>query len=277
MHVLKPSLLAFSLSLIAACGPNPSQKSDLNITNGRIVLDSDYPEVVNLYRRVYQNGKVKGGATCTGTWVAENTILTAAHCTGDGPSDANGLVENVEIVVFEITDHTTKPKATKGITRVVAAYRNKLWEKDKSFNRYDLAILKTQEIQANERPRGAIAISSVPAKLKDSVEIIGFGFNNMSNFGKSGDDLKRVGRNVIDSVSDGFYGLTGEVKDVASGATGEGSSAGQGDSGGPMLLNGQLVGVASGGGVGGIFARGQASYVNLSSPESQAFLKSFGL
>lgn len=269
------SLVLFSsLFAITACGDRSS--SDLKITNGIVIEESQRPEVINLYRRVYENGQLKGGATCTGTWIDTNTILTAAHCTGDGPSDADGKVQNLEMVVFEITDHTTSPKATRGVAKVLEAYRNKLWEAKKGYNRYDLAILKTADKTATERPRGDANISKIAPTVGEAVEIAGYGYYDMSTFGKKGDDKKRLGNNKIAELKDGFINLVGEVKDKSGGATGEGASAGNGDSGGPMFRKGELIGVASGGGTGGVFSRGEASYVDLNTADSKAFLARFG-
>jgi secreted trypsin-like serine protease len=269
------SLAVFSsLLALTACGE--ATRSELKVTNGEIIQESDRPEVVNLYRRVYQNGQLKGGSTCTGTWIGENTILTAAHCTGDGPSDADGKVSDAEIVVFEVTDHSTMPKKTALVTRVVEVYRNKQWEAKKGYNRYDLAILKTEDKAANERPRDEARLSRVAPLKGEAIEIVGYGYYDMSTFGKKGDDMKRVGRNKIADVSGGFINITGEVKDKTGGATGEAASAGQGDSGGPMFRQGEVIGVASGGGTGGLFARGEASYVDLNTSDSRAFLARFG-
>lgn len=267
-----------SVLIVTACGsPSPrAQLWDLKVTNGRIVEESDYPQVVNLYRRVYANGQLQGGSTCTGTWIGPNTILTAAHCTGDGPSDADGLVQNIESMVFAITDHTSSPKKTQLITPVLSAYRNRQWETKKGYNRYDLAILTTAEAKEGERPRATMSLSKVQAAAGDAVEILGFGFYDMSTFGKKGDDHLRIGRNRLASVKDGFLNIRGEIKDQANGATGESASAGSGDSGGPILRAGQQIGVASGGGSSGIFNQGEASYVDLNSPESRAFLARFG-
>ncbi len=272
----KSWFLMSSIMMLSACGKTPNTLSQLNITNGRVIEESDRPEVINLYRRVFENGKLKGGSTCTGTWIGENTILTAAHCTGDGPSDAEGKVLDLQIMVFEITDHSTAPKKTQLVAPVVEAYRNKLWEVKKGYNRFDLAILKAAPLGATERPRGLARISALPAQTGDVVELIGFGFYDMSTFGKKGDDHKRIGMNTIASLKDGFINISGEIKDKSGGATGEQSSAGQGDSGGPMFRAGEQIGVASGGGSGGLFARGEASYVDLNTQESRSFLARFG-
>ncbi|MFW7380032.1 MAG: trypsin-like serine protease [Oligoflexus sp.] len=263
--------------LSISCGSSSFDHSDLDITNGLIIAEDEYPAVVNLYRRVYKNGKLQGGSVCTGTWVAANTILTAAHCTGDGSSDANGKVSDLEMMVFEISNHDTMPKETRLISYVTEAYRLKQWEQKKGYNRYDLAILKTEEPKPGEKARSYLPISKTAAKAGDAIEIIGYGYYDMSMFGKKGDDKKRVGRNTVANVSGGFLNIKGELKNSSGGPTGENSSAGQGDSGGPMLLNGALVGIASGGGSSGIFPRGEASYVDLHSEESRLFLEKWGL
>ena len=270
--------IAFSGALFSACGQNSeTHTSNLNITNGTIIEESDYPEVVNLYRRVYVNGQLKGGATCTGTWVGENMILTAAHCTGEGPSSDEGEVLDLEMMVFEITDHDTMPKATRLVTRVVKAVRNKAWEQKKGFGPQDLAILMTEDRRSDERERGSIDIAKTPAIKGQQVSLIGYGYHDMGVFTKKGDDHKRIGENTIDTVANGMIEISGKLKDESGGATGLDSSAGQGDSGGPMLRDGLLIGVASGGGSGGLFPRGEASYVDLNSEISRQFLARFGL
>ncbi len=267
------ALICSSLFLASACGDKNA--AEVKVTNGTVILESDRPEVVNIYRRVYENGKLQGGSACTGTWIGPNTILTAAHCTGEGPSDAEGRVQDVEIVVFEVTDHSTMPKKTRLVTKVLETWRQKQWEAKKGFNRYDLAILKTAEASEDERPRGQAKLSRVPAVSGEAIEILGYGYYDMSTFGKKGDDKKRVGRNTIAAVQDGFINIVGLVKNSSTGESGEKASAGNGDSGGPMFRNGELIGVASSGGSSGIFSRGEASYVDLNSSESKAFLARF--
>ncbi len=264
------------LAVVTGCRAN-TEASDVKITNGIVIPEGEQPAVVSLLRRILDDkGNYKGGATCTATWIDVNTLITAAHCLGDGESDSSGKMLSPQLVVFEILDPTSTPKLTATVTNIVEAYRNKKWEAKKGFNNFDLAILKTQPPRSNERPRGKILINHDGVAKGAAVEIIGYGFNNMSTFGKGGDDLKRIGNNVIASSGNGFLNIEGLIKDAANGPTGEKASAGNGDSGGPMLHDGQLIGVASGGGSGGLFARGEASYVDLRSQESKDFLSSFG-
>jgi secreted trypsin-like serine protease len=274
--VKKLSSFLASLALVSACGSGPDASST-KITNGLLVDESEYPAVVNVLRRVLdKDGKFIGSATCTASWIDEVTLITAAHCLGDEDSDSKGQMIKPNIVVFVVTDHTTTPKLTKAVTTAVEAYRNKAWEKQKGYNKYDLALIRVPPARPGERPRGRLSINHSGVKVGDAVQIIGYGFNNMSFLGKGGDDKKRIGNNVIDSIRDGYLNISGVSKDKSGGATGEDSSAGNGDSGGPMIRDGQLVGIASGGGTGGLFSQGEASYVDLSSPESKEFLARFG-
>ncbi|RZA25813.1 MAG: trypsin-like serine protease [Proteobacteria bacterium] len=272
----KLPVLFVCLGLMSACGGSP-QNSSSKITNGVLIEETEYPAVVNLLRRILdKNGKFMGAATCTASWIDDVTLITAAHCLGDEDSDSTGKMNNPNLVVFEITDHTTDPKLTRSVTEAVEAYRNKAWENKKGFNKFDLAIVRFPPARAGERPRGRLKINHFGASVGDAVQIMGYGYNNMALFGKGGDDKKRIGNNQIDSVKDGYLNISGVSKDNSGGATGEDSSAGNGDSGGPMLQNGELIGIASGGGTGGIFARGESSYVDLSSAESKEFLSRFG-
>lgn len=267
---------AMCIAALNSCGLR-QETSLVKITNGKIVAEADFPAVVNLFRRIVdKQGKFLGGATCTATWIDDVTLITAAHCLGDEDSDSVGMMKDPQLIVFEIVDATTDPKLTKGITQASEAYRNKAWETNKGFNKYDLAILRMPPAQIGERPRQSISINHHLVTVGTSVQIIGYGFNNMSLFGKGGDDLKRIGNNRIDSAKNGFLNIVGKVKDSQGGPTGEKASAGNGDSGGPMLEDGRLIGVASGGGAEGVFARGESSYVDLNSPESKEFLARFG-
>ena len=263
------------VSLMAGCGGSEQLASlEQEITNGVVVAGADYPSTVLLYRRILENGQFKGAATCTGTWISPHQILTAAHCTGEGVSDASGSVEALQMGVIEITDHTLLPKPTKMVAVVKAAYRDKRWEKKKGSNPYDLAILEMAEPKPDEPPRQPVRISGTGAKVGDPISIVGYGFNNMTTFGKGGDDLKRVGANTIDRKANGFLTISG----TAGPGKGDGkdSSAGNGDSGGPMFLGDALVGVASSGGT-TLFGPVESDYVDLHSTTAQEFLAGFDL
>jgi hypothetical protein len=80
---------------------------------------------------------------------------------------------------------------------------------------------------------------------------------------------------TVESLSDGMLNISGDAQDASGGATGDRVSAGDGDSGGPMVLDGDLIGVASAGGTSGIFGGGVASYIDLQTAESKAFLAKF--
>ena len=94
-------------------------------------------------------------------------------------------------------------------------------------------------------------------------------------FEGSGSGTKRYGTNKVSKKDRGFisfYGLAAEEEGVTSG---ELVASGSGDSGGPMFVDGQLVGVTSGGGLvrtadGGVVS--VSHYVDLNSTESLNFL-----
>ncbi len=263
------------IALLVGCGSGPQPISDLDIANGKVIVEGDFPSVVQLFRKVYVNGKRRGASLCTGAWIADDLILTAAHCTGEGSSDEQGLVENLEMYVVEITDHDASPKSSKLITTVVDAWRIKAWEKRKKSNRFDLAVLQTQPRKSNERPRVISEISKFPANKDDTVTLVGYGYHNITRWSAKGDDRKRVGYNTIDAYRNGFIDISGQAKDKSGGADGQDANAGMGDSGGPMFHDGAIIGVASSGGTSGLAGRGSSSYVDLHSEESLQFLKRF--
>ncbi len=265
--------------LAFGCGSVDSDDSlgsnSSGITNGIVLQETDAPSVVLLYRRVIVNGQLQGASTCTGTWITPRKVLTAAHCTGDGPSDGEGKVQDLQMAIIEITDHTAKPKTTRAVAWVTQAIRNKLWEKKRGSNEYDLAILEMSDPQPGAPARVPVRMSEATAKRGDSISIVGYGFNNMSTFGRSGDDHKRLGRNTVAKVANGFLTIQGTTGPGI--GDGTNASAGNGDSGGPMFLGEALVGVASSGGSSGLLRSAEADYVDLHSANSKAFLSKFDL
>ena len=274
---MKMSIFGFLtvVSILVGCGYSPETLSELEIANGKVISESQYPAVVQLFRKVYVNGRRKGAALCTGTWIAEDLILTAAHCTGDTISDDKGRIHNLEMYVVEVTDHQAKPKTSRLITTVTAAWREKSWEKTKGSNRFDLAILQTAPKRVSERSRRAAAISRLPVKRNSNVTLVGYGYHNITRLAGKGDDRKRVGYNTVDAVRRGFIEISGRSKDKVAGGDGQDANAGQGDSGGPLFHDGFIVGVASSGGTSGLFGKGSSSYVDLHSEASRAFLSNF--
>lgn len=211
-----------AIAFLFGCGPHNEEASFPFITNGKTIGKIVFPEVVKLHKSLDSGFKI---GHCTGTFVSDRIILTASHC-------AKGEVDEVGFV----KDANVSYKAQKP-TRV---FRNVKWiDGGEDRNKYDLALLEFAEPLS----KTWLKIRSTPAQTGDAITIVGFGVVNMKN--RSGADRKRMGENVIKNRAEGVLAFEG----VASGDTLDGTNAasGDGDSGGPMLIDGDLVGVTSNG------------------------------
>lgn len=114
---------------------------------------------------------------CTGTYIGNNLVLTAAHCVDD--ADASDLIVIFHPDMNNILD--TENQETKNLyTRKVAAFEfNKLWidsqKEDKPFDRGDIALVKFQ----GELPEGFSAAEFLTdqsqLKLNSHVVVAGYG------------------------------------------------------------------------------------------------------
>ncbi len=81
---LKASV-ALGLVLFSACAVAPEDlgKRDQTIVGGTTANPADYPSVVGLE-------EAPGNWFCTGTLIASEWVLTAAHCVSDGSTTGLG-------------------------------------------------------------------------------------------------------------------------------------------------------------------------------------------
>ncbi len=161
------------------------------------------------------------GSYCTGTVIARDLMITAAHCV----QPASNYAVTVE---------------SGGSTRVVQVARIVLHPKYKP-NQFetrvpspDMAILKLSEpFPARYQPARISADTALP-KLGDNFVLAGFGFV------RDGDE-KSLGK--LRSVSLPAVGTTGGIMVRLSASNGSSNGACTGDSGGPAFRGGELAGV----------------------------------
>ena len=223
--------LSFMLGL-SACGTGPTQSenSSQKVTNGVDLGSSEYPAVVLLVMRsgfFYQS-------ICTGTFVNDYQVVTAAHCVRDNPT----------ITALGRTAQSYKSQAGYSL------------DNNGGVNNLDLAVVNfPRGTSSSWRELGA----SAPEK-EDQVVIVGYGNNKIaasSNGGitGSGSGKKRFGRNQVYERAEGMITIVGVPESGVSiedeqVPPGEFAATGSGDSGGPLFFEDTLVGVTSGGGVG---------------------------
>ncbi|MBQ49245.1 MAG: hypothetical protein CMP10_17845 [Zetaproteobacteria bacterium] len=261
------ALSSLVLGSLIGCG-QATQDSSLTVSNGQDIDESEYPAVVMLY-------DAAKGALCTATFVTDDTVLTAAHCTmgGEVVDKKTGKVDHSIQLVRMLDPKTRKVKV---LAESVEIYRHPKWDeafKTKQVNEYDIGTIKFPTGTA----KAVAEIGDTPSR-GDEITIVGYGLNyvprNQNDIDPSSVGVKRKGTNDVSMLNGGFIYFFGNTKTTD--GDGTNVNAAPGDSGGPMFNEaGQLVGVTSGGGR--LLGRGVSLYIDLKSEMSKNFLNSRGL
>lgn len=233
-----------SAAIIMACGSGSYRDkipTDLKITNGIAIAETEYPATIMLLRR-YPQSSDQSEFLCSATFISDQDALTAAHCL----EPYQGYAPTLVYVEFT-TDPTTGNKIRRDKAIAVSARkhtRNNGYEQGP----YDLAVVT---FPAGTAP--AIAtISSAPFRSRETVTIVGFGISetHLVNGIQTGPGamVKRKGTNIISNHRNGELVIQGTAVPQKNLAAGENSSSAPGDSGGSLYNSqGQLIGVVSGG------------------------------
>lgn len=230
--------------LLTACS-SEHELSVIKVTNGIQIAESEFPAVRQILRRSGSSNYI-----CSGTFISDNALLTAAHCLDTLTPRNNRLERTGE--------------------QALHAWRHPDYNGD--LGGTDLGLLIFPDHTASE----FASIRSVVPKKGDALTIVGYGNNEVwttSSWwsGKQikgrGAGVKRKGNNVIANLARGmihFYGVPGRAPGVALGADVLSAS---GDSGGPLFIDSALAGITSGGWT------DISSYVDLTSWDSLGFLE----
>lgn len=234
LKFLAPALLVLAVN--TACGSATTEDSTGKVTNGVVISGSSFPSTVLLIMNSRQ-----GQSICTGTFVNDSQVVTAGHCV-EGLSKTKPNL----LVATEVNGRTVP------FARAISWVRNPTYSFAQGVSPYDMSVIT---FPANTAPAISPIATEAP-KVGEVFTIVGYG-NNQNFIGKTGvldgagAGVKRAGSNRLSQVSGGmltFAGLTGTVK-VEGAEPGQYVASGSGDSGGPMFVNGNLVGVTSGGGL----------------------------
>ena len=180
-----------------------------------------------------------GNFACTATFVTRSIIITAAHCVASGDPVFQGV--------------------TADRVAVHPAYSTGVSPNDLAFAQFPRDVAPA-----------VATIRATPPKLNDPFEIVGYGLNDTVS--KTGAGTKRVGKNSIQDLSQGFISFEGTA--FAGDGSGSDSASGSGDSGGPLFIGQQIAGITSGGSAGG--DRKASMYVNLHAPANLDFIRKLG-
>ncbi|MCX6129820.1 MAG: trypsin-like serine protease, partial [Proteobacteria bacterium] len=191
--------------------------SSLKVIGG-IEDDESLPSTVRLEFPSKDNQFVD---ICTGAFVRDDLILTAAHC---------GLLFKGQVRITTIFNHSA-PLMTSTQPIIHPQYNAQMATEGDAGKviPYDLAFIK---VPAGSAPISAIAkLASSPAKKGDPVTILGYGFFDRAKNSILG--VRRIGRTTIDTIKDNGVIVTAGAwtgyEDQAMGA-----SIMQGDSGGAL-------------------------------------------
>ena len=216
---------------------NSSNGQCPKILNG-IVVDN-VRAVVSLITK-YQDGS-EGG--CTGTFLGDNVVLTASHCT-----------ENTATGSVELADGTKAVAMVRGWTVEDKKEDRAYHDGSPEFKDNTISFLKDSDRDSRDIavlifPSGTSSswrnIAPNPPKVGDTIMIAGYGRTSF-NQDDSPDGKVRYGSNRIDFLKDGLL-----IFESAAGThptAGQDSTSGHGDSGGPVLYEEGVVGVIAAGG-----------------------------
>lgn len=252
----------FSLTVFADSKP---------IIGGRPVEADQAKGVINLYRTSAE-GEID--ETCTGTKIGERFILTAAHCVLGKNVDKLGW-SNSSTVDLNNENETIYGLYTKKV-HIHPSYELGSMLKQ-TYSASDIAIIEIDESQGNHldkfRSLPTVEIDYAPVKVGEEVQIYGYGCEGTGQKDSLISKKKMASVEMLpeDALADECEELHPIINQNASGiykaqmvsasfSNKGNASVCEGDSGGPTMRNGKIVGVNS-------------SYlINQKSPVEEAFL-----
>lgn len=229
-NVMLWSILIVSSLQFNGCSQQ-EEHTDLHVTNGRVSSNAD-PAVVLL--------RSADNHICTGTYINDHMILTAAHCL----DQAKGM----DHVSREVRDGSSRYLVMAEGLRFIRHPNYKVM----TDLQYDLGLI----VVAPFSSRSWISLAAGASQVGDEVRMVGYGHNKIkrdpqgSEIEEEGAGEKRSGTNRITKLQDGSIRFVGVISEVEAKYLGKQVGAevgiGGGDSGGPLLNKaGQLVGVVS--------------------------------
>lgn len=219
--------LTFSV-LLGACSPGV-ETSTVQVTNG-VPAAQSFPSVVQI---LTASPNSSGLSSCSGTFVSDSILITAAHCIEDAGNGPTVLASNRRIKHIKRFMH---PRYTNSGSGSMAAF--------------DVAVIQFPAKTFLGKPA---AVSDTVLKKGDEISIVGFGGTAVGdmvvdqNGNASVPVLERanqamMGKNIVDIAATGVISYLGVNRGTG---TGVDSSSAPGDSGGAIFRGSVLTGVVS--------------------------------
>lgn len=225
-----------SFALFTSCGQHAENlhNRDQKLIGGANVGMDIYPAAVSIWSH---SGNTR--QLCTATFVSDNTLITAAHCLY-GVNRQTGESRSA-ILVREM-----------GERRALRVFANPVAS---GVSPHDIAVA----IFPDGTAESWLPVSTTIPAAGSRVDMVGYGSRRVWN----GTDHERsAGSNTVDGTWNGLIATS--RNDTAN----DDVAASPGDSGGPMIFEGALVGVSSGG------SGGRESYhAPIGTPENEIFLR----
>jgi V8-like Glu-specific endopeptidase len=274
IFVVLTSIVAASFSMSCLEQAQHEQSSRPNITNGLNATDDQFQAVVLLLANFNSDKRL-----CTGTFLSDSKLVTAAHCLPQKPVDLWVVRQDFHGSV-EQESSSDVPKSYYIDAQALSFTVHPEYSNNGSsagFHPHDLAVVEFPIGTSSTFVRLATRIPNVD----EDVTLVGFGSDQASEgegvqfSNKIG--IKRFGQSRLTGVEAGLLvskGLLGH-DDIGVGA-GLWVATGPGDSGGPMLLGGKLVAITSGGGIEQTSRGtqvGVSKHVDLTNPSNAAFIQ----
>lgn len=225
--------------------------------------------------RTNDDGK-KEFVTCTGVFLSSSTLLTAAHCIDKTPTGGLSYIPGVRVnksqFQFESQMVELVNKGVKPLMAVHAGMLSNVASTDDIKNKLDLAILL---FPAATAPAFMPLLNRAPL-VGELVTMVGFGYDSPDKSTQLEDIVKREGDSVVSKWQPMLSNIhvvsadTNRAGQILS--TSKYAYTAHGDSGGPLIVAGNVVGILSGGseikdGV------DSAYYVDLNSNDSKELMR----
>ncbi|CAL7944839.1 unnamed protein product [Xylocopa violacea] len=219
-------LLFFIAALATANAASLTENLDPRIVNGQDVKPGEIPFQVSLQ----QNGR----HFCGGSVLNAHYILTAAHCVVD-----QGAATDIEIVVGT-TNLQVRPSMYRGSKIIVH-------EKYQSWNNWmnDIALIKVDTSIATGSQVSYVPLPSANEPVRAGAEAVVSGWGRLRMNGPTTDKLQKARIYITDQTACRNVYHTIFDSQICASDPQTVRGACNGDSGGPLTVNGKIVGIVS--------------------------------